>query len=305
MSKGIHQYRPPRVSIIVEISLTYLFSYSRLLDLLLDINNSPQIPLDKRIDVSLASSTDSKLALPLDTNDTNDSKKELAMKKLEQLLQETAHTSYTAAKDSKSSYIGDLAAPGGESFPASFLCADDIDNYIHDVDSALDPETHIPTLAPRAHPSTNPITHALLKNPTSVTNWLRKHAPKIFLQDAEGHEGDDEGQTGHHTGGRKTRGSRGERGGGRGRGKRGSMASRLAERERERERERGDWDASMDEDPEISTPVGRGKRKRDDDGGYRPGGSVGRPVKKKRKSDMDGTPVVRKSKKDSATPRDD
>lgn len=84
------------------------------------------------------------------------------------------------------------------------------------------------------------------------------------------------------------------------------MASRVAERERERDRDRGDWDASMDEDADFgSTPVGRGKRKRDDDGGYRPGGSVGRPVKKKRKSDMDGTPVVRKSKKESATPKDD
>jgi hypothetical protein len=61
----------------------------------------------------------------------------------------------------------------------------------------------------------------------------------------------------------------------------------------------------MDEDHDFGTPVGRGKRKRDDDPGYRPGGSVGRPVKKKRKSDVDGTPAGRKSKKEAATPKDD
>ncbi|KID99002.1 hypothetical protein MAJ_05097, partial [Metarhizium majus ARSEF 297] len=274
----------------------------RLLDLLLDVNNSPQIPLDKRIDVSLKPSPGAKIVLPIDSKHAP--QKELSIKKLQQLLEEIPHSTYTSAKDSKRPYVSDLAAPEGEPFPPSFLSADDIDNYIHDIDSSIDPETHIPTLAPRAHPSTNPIQHAHLKNPTSVTNWLRKHAPKIFLQDGEAHDGDDEGQAGHHTGGRKTRGSRGERGGGRGRGKRGSLASRMADRERERDRDRGEWDASMDEDADFGTPVGRGKRKRDDDPGYRPGGSGGRPVKKKRKSDMDGTPAARKSKKEAAS-RDD
>ncbi|KID87908.1 hypothetical protein MGU_05146 [Metarhizium guizhouense ARSEF 977] len=274
----------------------------RLLDLLLDVNNSPQIPLDKRIDVSLKPSPGAKIVLPIDSKHAP--QKELSIKKLQQLLEEIPHSTYTSAKDSKRPYVSDLAAPEGEPFPPSFLSADDIDNYIHDIDSSIDPETHIPTLAPRAHPSTNPIQHAHLKNPTSVTNWLRKHAPKIFLQDGEAHDGDDEGQAGHHTGGRKTRGSRGERGGGRGRGKRGSLASRMADRERERDRDRGEWDASMDEEADFGTPVGRGKRKRDDDPGYRPGGSGGRPVKKKRKSDMDGTPAARKSKKEAAS-RDD
>ncbi|KAG6018426.1 hypothetical protein E4U41_003899 [Claviceps citrina] len=81
-------------------------------------------------------------------------------------------------------------------------------------------------------------------------------------------------------------------------------ASRAAERERDRDRDRAaDWDASMDEDVDVGTPVSRGgKRKRDDDPGYRPGGSIGRPVKKKRKSDVD-SPAVRKSKKEAQTPK--
>ncbi|KAG6004970.1 hypothetical protein E4U21_000593 [Claviceps maximensis] len=276
----------------------------RLLDLLLDINNSPQIPLDKRIDVSLKP-TSSRLVLSIDKQHTL--QKQLAMKHLSQLVEEIPHSSYSAAKSSKCLYVADLSPPDGELYPCSFLSADDVDNYLHDIDSCIDPETHIPTLAPRAHPASQPPTHPHLKNPTSVTNWLRKNAPKIFLQDSEAHDGDDDGHAaGGHTGGRKTRGSRGERGGGRGRGKRASMASRTAERGREREREceRPDWDASMDEEADVGTPVSSrgGKRKRDDDPGYRPGGSLGRPSKKKRKSDVD-SPSVRKSKKETHTPK--
>ncbi|CCE33968.1 uncharacterized protein CPUR_07896 [Claviceps purpurea 20.1] len=269
----------------------------RLLDLLLDINNSPQIPFDKRIDVSLKP-TSSKLVLPLDKKHTL--QLQLPMKHLSQLVEEIPHLSYSAAKASKCPYVADLMPPDGETYPCSFLSADDVDNYLHDIDSLIDPETHIPTLAPRAHPISQPLTHPHLKNPTSVTNWLRKNAPKIFLQDSEAHDGDDDGHTGGHTGGKKTRGgSRSERGAGRGRGKRTSIASRAAERERQ------DWDPIMDEDVDVGTPVSRGgKRKRDDDPGYRPGGSLGRPVKKKRKSDLD-SPAVRKSKKETHTPKRD
>lgn len=275
------------------------------------MNNSPQIPLEKRIDLSLEPSSGSNNARVLPMDRQHATQKELAMKHLEKMLNDIPHSSYSVAKESNLPFVGDLAVPEGESYPTSFLCADDVDNYVHDIDSSIDHDTHIPTLAPRAHPSSHPVQHPHLKNPTSVTNWLRKHAPKIFLQDGEaGHgDGEDGGETGTagHTGGRKTRGSRGERGGGRGRGKRGSLASRqaaAAERERDRDRDRSavDWDASMDDDPDYgSTPIGRGgKRKRDDDPGYRPGGSAGRPIKKKRKSELDGTPTVRKSKKEAA-----
>ncbi|KAG6028249.1 hypothetical protein E4U41_000720, partial [Claviceps citrina] len=179
----------------------------RLLDLLLDINNSPQIPLDKRIDVSLKPTSSSRHVLPLDRRHAQF--KHLPMKHLAQLLVDIPHSSYSAAKSLRRPYIADLSAPDGESYPCSFLSADDVDNYIHDIDSLIDPETHIPTLAPRAHPSSQPVTHSHLKNPTSVTNWLRKHASKIFLQDGEAHDGDDDGHAGGHhagghTGGRKT-----------------------------------------------------------------------------------------------------
>ncbi|KAM0555125.1 hypothetical protein ACHAPJ_006476 [Fusarium lateritium] len=276
----------------------------RLLDILLEINNSPQIPPEKQIDVSLEPPSDPKaLALPLDREHENH--KDTPKKKLEDLISGVPHSSYSSAKETLPQVVNDLKAPDGETHPADFLSADDVDNYIYEADASIDPDTHIPTLAPRAHPENRQPSHPHLKNPTSVTNWLRKHAPKIFLQDGEAHGDADDGEGGH-TGGRKTRGTRGERGGRAStRGKRVSAAARSAAAADR------DVDVSMDEDAEIaSTPVGRGKRKRntEDDTGYKPRGSSTRPSKKKRKSEAaEGTPSVRKSKKDkeAAAARDD
>ncbi|KAM0347747.1 hypothetical protein ACHAPU_004762 [Fusarium lateritium] len=271
----------------------------RLLDLLLEINNSPQIPPEKQVDVSLESPSDPKTpVLPLD--DEHELHKDAPKKKLEDLVSAVPHSSYNNAKETLPQLVNELKAPEGETYPADFLSADDIDNYIYEIDMGIDmgleSETqHLPTLAPRAHPGNHHLSHPHLKNPTSVTNWLRKHAPKIFLQDGEAHGDADDGEGGH-TGGRKTRGSRGERGGRAStRGKRVSMAARAAATADR------DIDASMDEDQELaSTPVSRVKRKRnaEDDTGYKPRGSSTRPAKKKRKSEAEGTPSVRKSKKD-------
>ncbi|GKU04226.1 hypothetical protein FLAG1_07337 [Fusarium langsethiae] len=269
----------------------------RLLDLLLDINNSPQIPPEKQVEVSLKPSSDSKApVLPLD--EEYELRKDTPKKRLEDLVKSVPHSTYSTAKETLPQIVSELKAPEGEAFPADFLSADDIDNYIYDIDMALDNGSqHLPTLAPRAHPGNHQPSHPHLKNPTSVTNWLRKHAPKIFLQDGEAH-GDADDNEGGHTGGRKTRGSRGERGGRAStRGKRVSAAVRAAAADR-------DVDASMDEEQDVaSTPVSRGKRKRntEDDTGYKPRGSSTRPTKKKRKSEAEGTPSARKSKKDKET----
>jgi hypothetical protein len=269
------------------------------LDLLLEINNSPQIPPEKQVDVSLEPPSQSDaLVHPLD--EEHELHKDTPKKKLEDLVKSVPHSSYSSAKETLPQIVNDLKAVDGETYPADFLSADDIDNYIYEIDMALDPENMLPTLAPRAHPGNHHQSHPHLKNPTSVTNWLRKHAPKIFLQDGEAH-GDADDAEGGHTGGRKTRGSRGERGGRAStRGKRVSAAARSAAAADR------DVDASMDEDQEFaSTPAGRGKRKRnaEDDTGYKPRGSSTRPTKKKRKSEAaEGTPSARKSKKDKEAP---
>lgn len=217
------------------------------------------------------------------------------------------HLSPADSKDSNPYLVADqLDGDASSSYPASFLSPDDLDNYIHVIDSKLDPETHIPTLAPLAHPNDHPPLHPLLRNPNSSTSWLRRHAPQIFLQghDNDAHDGGDDNGTHHHTGGgRKSRGgAKGERGGRAStRGKRASAAAAARTPATDRGTT-GDWDVSMDDDGDFRyTPVTKGKRKRDDDPGYRPkGGSGSRPSKKKRKSEgPDGTPTVKKAKKEA------
>ncbi|GFP57009.1 hypothetical protein ACSS6W_004440 [Trichoderma asperelloides] len=282
----------------------------RLLDLLLEVNNSPQIPPERRIDLSLEPPSDSSApCLPIDRE--RKTHKDEAMKKLNKLL-DIPHPTYSSAKESKSAFLADLSPLDGESHPAHFLSADDIDDYIYLIDTGLDPDSALPTMAPLAHPAAHAPSNPQAKNPTSVTNWLRKHAPKIFLQDGETHgDADDEAGAGAgpgsgHSSARKPRGSaKGERGGGKagggGKGKKTGAASRISAAER------GDADASMDDDGEFAaTPVtARSKRKRDDDAGYKPRGSSSRPTKKKRKSDVEATPTVRKSKKEAAANKDD
>lgn len=139
-----------------------------------------------------------------------------------------------------------------------------------------------------------------LRNPTSVYNWLRKHAPKTFLQDAESHGGHG-GHGGHDedhapapasTRGGRGKGERGPRGGGSTRGKRGGKAAAAAAAARAEHQHHGGEEG--DETMAVygdGTPTGKGagKRKRgagDDDPGYRPkGGSSRPPAKKKRRSD--------------------
>ncbi|PNP43252.1 hypothetical protein TGAM01_v202651 [Trichoderma gamsii] len=281
----------------------------RLLDLLVEVNNSPQIPPERRIDLALEPPSDeSAPCLPIDRE--RQSHKDEAMKKLNKLL-DMPHPTYGSAKESNSTFLADLSTLDGESHPAHFLSADDVDDYIYLIDTGLDPDSALPTMAPLAHPAANAPSNPQAKNPTSVTNWLRKHAPKIFLQDGETHgDADDEAGAGTgpgsgHSSARKPRGSaKGERGGGKasgGKSKKTGAASRISAAER------GDADASMDDDGEFAaTPVtARSKRKRDDDTGYKPRGSSSRPTKKKRKSDVEATPTVRKSKKEAAANKDD
>lgn len=265
--------------------------------MLLDINNCRQIPANRRIDVSLDPPSDPE-APSLDIDREGYPPGPKPGKSLKDLLQSVAHMAYKQCKEKRPELVNYLEPFEGEVYPPSFLSPDDVDNYLYEIDRDLGLEL-LPTMAPKARETNGPPTwDQNLKNLTGGYNWLRKYAPKTFLQDGEGDAGDGDHDGGHHTA-RKSRGGRGERGGRAStRGKRGSAAHRGSDR--------GDWDASMDDDPDFgSAPsTSRGKRKRDDDGGYRPkGGSSGRPAKKKRKSDGDlGTPTTKKPKKERDGP---
>jgi IEC3 subunit of the Ino80 complex, chromatin re-modelling len=111
-----------------------------------------------------------------------------------------------------------------------------------------------------------------LRNPVSVYNWLRKHQPQVFLQDHESH------------------GEKQTRPGGSRASKRASVPNNASIKQ---EHDLYDDDGiALD-----ANHTGRGKRKRDDDPGYRPKGGNSRPLKRKKE---DG-PSVKKSKKQSIT----
>lgn len=127
--------------------------------------------------------------------------------------------------------------------PLSYLTAEQLDDYLCEVDNAL--SSGLPP-----NPQTSPHHELALRNPHSVYNWLRRNEPKIFLQDGEGSEK-----------------SMGKPGSLRGAGKRASMPAPSKPDSLEIVEEDG-----MRYDPTISglEPVKGSKRKREDDGGYHP-----------------------------------
>jgi hypothetical protein len=293
------------------------------------------------------------------------------MKSYRQLLSEVPHFGFASAagrlpdlvlRDLNTGCDSPADPQQGNPHPPTFLTADDIDNYLYEIDVRLaaqqrarseSPPDLLPTLAPLAgtngqppskdvdpatllanlHSATShnhnpahahhPASAALpssssaardlaVRNPTSVYNWLRKHAPKTFLQDHEvsaadhhhaggaseepahgGHAGlVHAGASGRGGGGRGARGGahadRGDRGPVRGsaRAKKTGGASGRAAKARDAEAMDLDDDGGFEFTAPSEGKKGAGKRKRvvDDDPGYRPKGGSSRPAKKKRKS---------------------
>ncbi|KAK4042650.1 IEC3 subunit of the Ino80 complex, chromatin re-modelling-domain-containing protein [Parachaetomium inaequale] len=322
----------------------------RLLDLLLDVNNSGQIPPDKRIalGIDLPSDEDA-LFLDLDRPSTPPPGPTPAQS-YKKLLEEVPHFRFSSAAERFPELLADLEAgrdspadpAQGQSHPPSFLTADDIDNYIWELDAHLANEdaatgtgktdaVPLPTLAPLAHADRpNPKDSQrdfAVRNPTSVYNWLRKHAPKTFLQDGEhdkdgGKENGDDGHGGGHGhgpgSGRRGKGERAPRGAGSARAKRtggahGRTAAAAAEGLEDAEDDLGYGGGGGGGGATTPSAAGagagsgggggKGKRKRvvDDDPGYRPKGGSSRPTKKKRKSEgAERTPTVKGSRKSEA-----
>ncbi|KAI3326199.1 hypothetical protein HD806DRAFT_439332 [Xylariaceae sp. AK1471] len=249
----------------------------RLMDLLLDINDSPQIPFERRVDLNLDDDEDD------DETDTDNSEAtQKPTKSLKKLIQEVPHRSYEEYVDRFPELRDDLEPTDPQTHPTSFLTADDVDEYLLQLDTRLGLKPK-PSLAPSVL-GTNSAVHApanfALRNPTSVYNWLRRHAPKTFLQDLEKEKDKDKDDREKDDGRKRKSGvSR----------KRQSTASR---KEKEREKETVE---SMDYEEEAGyeAPAAgtvKGKRKRDDDPGYRPKGGASRPTKKRKSRDLNVQP---------------
>ncbi|OIW29122.1 hypothetical protein CONLIGDRAFT_715514 [Coniochaeta ligniaria NRRL 30616] len=324
----------------------------RLLDLLLDVNNCPQIPPDKRIDLTLdAPADEDDLHLPIDRPTTPSSTPKNGTKSYKQLLAEVPHFGFaSAAGRLPELVISDLntgrdspADPQqGAPHPPTFLTADDIDNYIYQADVRLaarrarsdSPTDLLPTLAPLAGTAGQPpdrsvpasallqnlqtatSTHSLpnpsnpatsssaardlaLRNPTSVYNWLRKHAPKTFLQDheisaADHHAAPSDDTPAHAKGGAaSSRTSRGERPAKTPARPKKTPGSRPRPPPKDTEAMDLDSETAPDATATLLTPAEKkaaAKRKRvvDDDPGYRPKGGSSRPRGARKRKSLGG-----------------
>lgn len=168
--------------------------------------------------------------------------------------------------------------------PVSYLHPDQVDDYLYEIDVSLGSSGY-PTLAPavNGHPHTVMTEKELsVGNPNSVYNWLRQHEPKIFLQDGEGSEK-----------------SSGKPGALRGAGKRASIPAPSKPDQVEFVEEDGiGYEISLGGLPYAKSV----KRKRDEDGGYRPKGGSSRPTKKKKSSAGEGSKSKSKAKAPETSP---
>ncbi|TGJ78589.1 hypothetical protein E0Z10_g10174 [Xylaria hypoxylon] len=250
----------------------------RLMDLLLDINESPQIPFERRIDLNLDDDDDE------DDEDSDDSDTtQKPTKSLKRLIQEVPHQSYEDYVHRFPELRDDLEPADPKTHPTSFITADDLDEYLHQLDMRLGIKPK-PNLAPSVIGTNNiaePPANFALRNPTSVYNWLRRHAPKTFLQDLEKDKDKDKDDR-EKEDGRKRKGGASR--------KKQSIASRK-EKEREKETiESMDWDEEGGYEAPAAGAIIKGKRKRDEDPGYRPKGGSSRPSKKRKSKDLSVQP---------------
>ncbi|KAI9048578.1 hypothetical protein LZ554_007411 [Drepanopeziza brunnea f. sp. 'monogermtubi'] len=178
----------------------------RILDLLLDMNNSAQMPVDKRVDII----SDLPEIPPLFTNEELANASELQTpegmalySEIQALLKERDATQ-VAAKPPKSlatllktvphpttqtpGKIEELEktreALDGQTAPIGYLTAEQIDDFIYELDAEIG---SVPALPSTSSPSA---AHQELAfgNYHSPYNWLRRNQPHIFLQDGEGIE---------------------------------------------------------------------------------------------------------------------
>lgn len=145
--------------------------------------------------------------------------------------------------------LEDLTGTGG------FLSGRQEEDYKISLDDFLDNKTTNPrkhVLGGLGHRSAEKSIErereAQLRNPVSVYNWLRKNQPQVFLQDADND---------------KAKGSR--------------TSKRASNKTAKTEPDMYDEDGIA-----LEPSAGRGKRKRDDDGGYRPKGGHARPAKRRK-----------------------
>jgi len=297
---------------------------SQLLDLLLELNSSLQIPSELRYDVSLnqLSETDRTLslnaanakldevhaavdrgALPADEYMTLRSDLEARLAQLtsgisiDDLENTIPHPFFDPEKDSIPPHIAAAQS-------IAFLTSEHEDEYLDRLDEQLGKKFSLTGAWPSAPHTWAHLTprelerEVELQNPQSVHNWLKRHNVSVGGEDGTASEA---GGGAAATPANKGKGSR-------------TLAKKVGDRAIERAKERDEGSpmssaagAAFEEDAlglgyEVETPKsGKGKKRAgDDDHAYRPKGGSGKKAKRKRE-DGEGSTERKKARTSAAT----
>ena len=260
---------------LVDISQRLAEENDQMLSLLLEMNSHPQVPARLRYDLREPSAVEQptkhididEAAVALRSARHKVFKGELLQADYEQFEQSLLDTvefaprrSYAALLKSnplESNPVGNPDLSG--SLAGGLLSAKQEEQYLHSLDLYCTRQVAIP----RSHALSNLGTRQSmtqdkqnerereyqLKNPVSVYNWLRKNQPQVFLQDP------DEKQ---------------------------KAAASSRKSKRESLAKKNDLELYDEEGVPIEVNGSKNKRKRDDDGGYRPKGGNPRPTKRRK-----------------------
>ncbi|KAL9085708.1 MAG: hypothetical protein Q9165_007457 [Trypethelium subeluteriae] len=293
----------------------------RILDMLLDINSSLQIPSDMRFNLHDPSRTPPLSAIPeLESDDPT-----FLTLKVEQLRQQVrdGHLNQLDFIDLEKALTQKLTNLGTKPFDSlasvphtdlnnpstatvlgdtlndilgisetnkdgyGYMEPNHVDAFLLDLDRSIG-EAYSNNYPPLVHPPTPEPTEKDIaaNNPVSVQNYLRRYHPQIFLQDAENALAEKATREGGGTGGGGSK---------RGGGKRASKGTAGIETKMELD----PLDEELGIMPEI-TGSGRKRARGEEDGSYRPKGGSSRPSKK-RKAEGDGEGGGRGKKKARAS----
>lgn len=249
----------------------------QILQLLLELNSQPQVPARLRYDLGDPSTAKK----PEKHEDEQKSLEELRVTRYKLQKGEAQQSDYGELVDNlldsvefaPKRFYAELVKSGplqraqqdeldsANPLAGGFLSTQQEEQYLQSLDDYFDEKAAVP----RQHAAGN-LGHRTseksidrerefqLKNPVSVYNWLRKNQPQVFLQDPENDKA--------------------------------KLASRGSKRASTAKRPKAEPDMYDDEGIAVEPNNTKGKRKRDEDGGYRPKGGHARPAKR-RKEDSD------------------
>lgn len=165
--------------------------------------------------------------------------------------------------------IHDEIADTAQEHYIGFISAKDEEQYLQSLDNFLDEKGTHPRAHVANHQSSRGVDRTIqmeremqLKNPVSVYNWLRRHQPQVFLQDNEPASEKPARATASRSSARKATSS---------------------------EQWKREGDKFEELYPAYTAPPTKGKRKRDNDGGYRPKGGNARGTKRKKEGKEEST----------------